>query len=62
MGYLWATFMYCLREFIPYWNFEYTKTVTLHCAKVGGGMGQGPAIEVTHLRLNQPFSFCSDIY
>ena len=26
--------------FIPYWNFEYTKAVTVHCGKVGGGMGQ----------------------
>ena len=42
-----------------HWNFEYTKAVTLHCAKVGGGMDQGPTTQVTHLRLNQPFSFCS---
>ena len=63
MGYLWAPFRYCLHEFMPCWNFEYTKAVTLHCAKVGGGMDQGPATKVTHLnRLNQPFSFCSDIY
>ena len=27
--------------------------------KVGGGMGQGPATEVTHLRLNQPPFFPS---
>ena len=34
--YPWATFLYCLHAFTPYWNFEYTKAVTLHCAKVGG--------------------------
>ena len=27
--------------------------------KVGGGIGQGPATEVTHLRLNQPPVFSS---
>ena len=32
------------------WNFEYVKDVTL---KMGGGMGQGLATEVTQLRLNQ---------
>ena len=43
-----------------YWNFEYTKAITLHCAKVGGGKDQGRTTntEVTHLRLNQLFSFC----
>ena len=25
--------------FIPYWNFEYTKAVTLHCGKSWGGGG-----------------------
>ena len=33
------------------WNFECMKDVTL---KMGGGMGEGPATEVTHLQLNQP--------
>ena len=27
--------------------------------KVGGGTGQGPATEMTHLRLNQPLVFSS---
>ena len=40
---------------MPYWNFEYTKV------KVGGGTGQDPATEVTHLRLNQPPVFSSAI-
>ena len=39
---------------MPYWNFEYTKAVIYTVVKVGGGIGQGPATEVTHLRLNQP--------
>ena len=30
-------------------NFEVTEDVTLHCGKVGGGVDQGPATEVTHL-------------
>ena len=34
--------------FMPYWNFEYTKTVTYTVENMGGG------IEVTHLGLNQP--------
>ena len=42
-----------------HWNFEYTKAVTLHCARVGGGMDQGPLTQANHLRFNQPFSFCS---
>ena len=47
-----------LHELImPCWNFEYTKAVTLHSAEVGGSMGQGPATQVTRLRLNQPSSF-----
>ena len=33
------------------WERGYTKDVTL---KVGGGVGQGLATDVTHLRLNQP--------
>ena len=40
--------------FMPYWNFEYTKAVIYTVVKVGGGIGQDPATEVTHLRLNQP--------
>jgi len=39
---------------MPYWNFEYTKAVIYIVVKVGGGIGQDPATEVTHLRLNQP--------
>ena len=35
---------------MPHWNFEYTKVVVV---EVEGGMGQGPATEATHLRLNQ---------
>ena len=49
---LWAVFMYCCISIMPNWNFEYTKTVFIHCCKVGGGMGQGPATEMTHLMLN----------
>ena len=41
-------------------ELKYTKAVTLHCAKVGGGKDQGPTTQVTHLRLNHPFRFCSD--
>ena len=33
----------------------------IHCVEVGGGKDQGPATQVIHLRLNQPFSFCSDM-
>ena len=41
--------------FIPCW---YTKDVTLYTVvKLGGGMGQGPPTEVTHLRLNQPMVY-----
>ena len=39
---------------MPYWNFEYTKAVIYTMVKVGGGTGQDPATEVTHLRLNLP--------
>ena len=39
---------------MPYWNFEYTKAAIYTVVKVGGGTGQDPATEVTHLRLNQP--------
>ena len=44
---------------MPYWNFEYTKAVIYTMVKVGGGIGQDPATEVTHLRLNQPPGFSS---
>ena len=51
-----AIFMYCgrtsIKVFMPYWNFESTKDITQQYGKVGGGMGQAPATEVTHLRLN----------
>ena len=43
---------------MPYWNFEYTKVIYT-VVKVGGGIGQDPATEVTHLRLNQPPVFSS---
>ena len=39
--------------------FEYTKAVIYTVVKVGGGIGQDPATEVTHLRLNQPPVFSS---
>ena len=38
-------------QFMPYCNFEYTKAVTLHCGKVGGGKELGPTTQVTHLKL-----------
>jgi len=46
---------------MPYWNFEYTKAVIYTVVKVGGGTGQDPATEVTHLRLNQPPVFSVDL-
>ena len=46
---------------MPYWNFEYTKAVVYTVVKVGGGTGQDPATEVTHLRLNQPPVFSSEV-
>ena len=49
-------FMYFKQAFMPYWNFELTWDVTLHCGKVGGGVDQGLATEVTHFRLSQPSS------
>ena len=65
MGELWKFMYYGLHldsiHVMLYWNFEYAKAVTLHCAEVGGDKDQGPTIQVTHLRLNQPFSFCSDV-
>ena len=39
--------------------FEYRKAVIYTVVKVGGGTGQDPATEVTHLRLNQPPVFSS---
>ena len=44
---------------MPYWNFEYTKAVIYTVVKMGGGTGQDPATEVTHLRLNLPPVFSS---
>ena len=46
---------------MPYWNFEYTKAVIYTVVKVGGSTGQDPATEVTHLRLNQPPVFSSEL-
>ena len=34
---------------MPCWNFEYTKAVIYTVVKVGSGIGQGPATEVTNL-------------
>ena len=42
---------------MPYWNFEYTKAVIYTVVKVGGGIGQDPATEVTHLWLKSTSSF-----
>ena len=39
---------------MPYWNFQYTKAVCGKSAWEVGGIGQDPATEATHLRLNQP--------
>jgi len=40
-----------MQIFMPYWNFEYTKSLTLHyVVKVGGSID--PATEVTHFELN----------
>ena len=41
---------HAMQVFMPYWKFEYTKDVTLHCGKSGGGID--PATEVTHFGLN----------
>ena len=53
-----CTFM---QLFMPYLNFEYTKAVISTVENVGGGIGQGPATEVTHVGLNQPPFFSSDM-
>ena len=45
-GYLWTAFMYCYINSCLILELEYTKAVTLHCAKVGGGMDQGPTTQV----------------
>lgn len=42
-----------MQLFMPYYNLEYTKALTYTMANVAGGIGQGPATEVTHLGLNQ---------
>ena len=39
----------------------FTKAVIYTVVKMGGGMGQDPATEVTHLRLNQPPVFSSSV-
>ena len=44
---------------MPYWNFEYTRAVISTVENVGGGIGQDPATEVTHVGLNQPPVFSS---
>ena len=47
---------------MSYLNLEYTKAVTYTVENAGGGIGQSPATEVTHLELNQsPCSFFSVI-
>ena len=43
----------------PPLNPPLTKAVIYTVVKVGGGIGQDPATEVTHLRLNQPPVFSS---
>ena len=53
-------FMYFVELFMPYWNFEYTKAVISTVENVGGGIGQDPATEVTHVGLNQPPFFSSE--
>ena len=44
-----------MQTFMPYWNIEHTKAVTLHC-NVGGGIFiyiiMDPATEATHFGLN----------
>ena len=45
-----------LHKFMPYIVHKSCKPI--HCAKVGGGMDQGPATQVTHL--SQPSSSCSE--
>ena len=43
--------MVYVQLFMPYLNLEYTKAVTYTVKNVGGGIGQDPATEVTHLEL-----------
>ena len=52
-----------LHEFIPYWNFENTQDVALYTVLKWEVVktNKGPATQVTHLRLNQPSSFCSEL-
>ena len=43
----------CVLLFMPYWNFEYTKAVTLHGAKSGKSGGSiDSGTEVTNFGLN----------
>ena len=44
---LWGVFM---QIFMPYWNYEDTKALTLHCGKSGGGID--PETEVIHFGLS----------
>ena len=39
-----------MQIFMPYWNYEDTKALTLHCGKSGGGID--PETEVTHFGLS----------
>ena len=64
---LWAVFIYFYisihQVFIPYWNFEYTKAVTLHCGKSGRWHGLRFCSWIDFPWVNQPpFSFSVDIY
>ena len=42
----------CVLLFMPYWNFEYTKAVTLHRGKSGKSGRRYPGTEVTGFGLN----------
>ena len=42
---------------MPYLNFEYTKAVISTVENVGGGIGQGPATEVTPCWVKTTSSF-----
>ena len=39
-----------MQIFMPYWNYEDTKALTLHCGKSGGGID--PETEVIHFGLS----------
>ena len=57
MGYPWAAFKYCDINSSLIGTCEYTKAVTLHCAKVGGGMDQGPATQSDPSQVKSTFQF-----